>query len=201
MTQAPDRTQTEVAEAADSNQLVKLLIELGPLVVFFFVNSRAGIFWGTGLFVVATIVSLAASRLLLGRVPIMPLVSGIFVIVFGGLTIWLNNELFIKLKPTIVNALFASILLGGLAAGYSLLKPVFGDVMRLTDEGWSKLTLRWGLFFIVLAVLNEVIWRNFSTDFWVAFKLFGIMPLTIVFAISQIGLLKRYAPAENVADL
>lgn len=177
----------------DRSQAIKLLVELGPLVVFFIVNSRAGIFWGTGTFVVATIIALTVSRLMLGRIPVMPLVSGVFVIVFGGLTIWLHDELFIKLKPTIVNGLFATILLGGLAAGHALLRPVFGEVIQLTDEGWRRLTLRWGLFFIVLAVLNEVVWRSFSTDFWVSFKLFGIMPLTMIFAVAQVGLMKKYA--------
>lgn len=177
----------------DRSQAIKLLVELGPLVVFFIVNSRAGIFWGTGTFVVATIIALIVSRIALGRIPVMPLVSGVFVIVFGGLTIWLHDELFIKLKPTIVNGLFATILLGGLAAGHALLRPVFGEVIQLTDEGWRRLTLRWGLFFIVLAALNEVVWRSFSTDFWVSFKLFGIMPLTMVFAVAQVGLMKKYA--------
>jgi intracellular septation protein len=177
----------------DSKQLIKLAVELGPLIVFFIVNSRAGIFWGTGVFMVATVIALAVSRAILGKIPTMPLVSGVFVIVFGGLTVWLQDDLFIKLKPTIVNGLFAAILLGGLAAGYSLLRPVFGEVIQMTDEGWRKLTLRWGLFFIVLALINEVVWRNFSTDFWVSFKVFGIMPLTMVFAMSQIGLMKRFA--------
>jgi intracellular septation protein len=122
----------------------------------------------------------------------MPLVSAFFVVVFGGMTLWLQDDVFIKLKPTIVNGIFAAILLGGLAAGHSLLRHLFGDVFRLTDEGWRQLTLRWGLFFIVLAGLNEVVWRNFSTDTWVSFKVFGIMPLTMIFGIAQMGLLKRH---------
>lgn len=199
--------QTEpAAPEFDRKQLIKLAVELGPLLVFFLVNSQAGrfisepdqaIFLGTGAFMVATVIALFVSRAVLGRIPTMPLVSGVFVLVFGGLTLWLQDDQFIKLKPTIVNALFAALLLGGLAAGRSLLKIVFDDVMHLTEEGWRKLTLRWALFFIVLAILNEVIWRNFSTDFWVSFKVFGIMPLTFAFAIAQVGLLKRYeAPAK-----
>jgi intracellular septation protein len=185
----------------DRKQVIKLAVELGPLLVFFVVNSQAGrfvsapdqaIFWGTGAFMVATVIALVVSRAALGRIPTMPLVSGVFVLVFGGLTLWLKDDQFIKFKPTIVNALFAALLLGGLASGRSLLKLVFEDVMRLTEEGWRKLTLRWSLFFICLAVLNEVIWRNFSTDFWVSFKVFGIMPLTFVFAVAQVGLLRRY---------
>jgi len=175
----------------DSQQLWKLLVELGPLLVFFFVNARAGIFYGTGIFIVATVVSLVASRVMFGRLAIMPLVSAFFVVIFGGLTLWLQDDVFIKLKPTIVNCIFAAILLGGLAAGHSLLRHLFGDVFRLTDEGWRQLTLRWGLFFLVLAALNEFVWRNFPTDTWVSFKVFGIMPLTMIFGIAQMGLLKR----------
>jgi intracellular septation protein len=119
-------------------------------------------------------------------------VTGIFVLVFGGLTLWLQDDHFIKIKPTIVNGLFAAILFGGLVTGRLFLKIVFGDVMRLSEEGWRSLTVRWALFFVFLAILNEIIWRGFSTDAWVAFKVFGIMPITFLFAIAQIGLLKRY---------
>jgi intracellular septation protein len=179
------------------NQIAKLLIELGPIAVFFIVNSRAGIFWGTGAFMVATAVSLAISRIFLGRIPIMPLVSGVFVLVFGALTLWLQDELFIKLKPTIVNSLFAAILFGGLAFGHALLKYPFGEAFALTDEGWRKLTFRWSLFFVFLAILNEVIWRSFSTDFWIAFKVWGVMPITMLFAMAQIGLITRHAAADE----
>ena len=117
---------------------------------------------------------------------------GTFVLVFGGLTLWLQDDHFIKMKPTIVNSLFAAILFGGLLANRVFLKIVFGDVMKLSEEGWRLLTLRWAVFFVFLAVLNEVMWRGFSTDTWVAFKVFGIMPITFVFALCQIGLLKKY---------
>ena len=176
----------------DRKQVIKLLVELGPLVVFFIGNSRYGIFAGTGAFMVATVIALAVSRAVLGRIPTMPLVSGFFVIVFGGLTLWLQDDQFIKLKPTIVNGWFAAILFAGLAAGKSLLKIVFDDVFRLTEEGWRQLTFRWALFFVALAILNEIVWRFFSTDFWVSFKVFGIMPITMAFAIAQVGLLKRH---------
>lgn len=178
-------------------QLLKLVVEVGPLVVFFVMNARAGIFWGTGGFMVATLISLVASRILFGRVPVMPLVTGLFVLVFGGLTIWLQDEHFIKIKPTLVNALFAAALFVGLLAGHSLLKIVFGEVFRLTDQGWRKLTIRWACFFTLLALLNEVVWRSFSTDVWVSFKVFGIMPLTMIFAIAQMGLLKQYEPRSD----
>lgn len=192
----------ETGRVYSTNPLVKLAVEIGPLVVFFAVNARAGVFWGTGFFIVATVASLVASRFLFGRVPTMPLVSGIFVLVFGGLTLWLQDETFIKLKPTIVNAIFAAVLLGGLVAGQPLLKLLFGEVFRLTEEGWRKLTLRWGLFFVLLAGLNEVVWRMASTDTWVTFKLFAVMPLTMIFAIAQVGLLKKYElPSNSSADI
>jgi intracellular septation protein len=191
-----DATPKPAGETA-SPQLLKLVVELGPLIVFFLTNARAGIFWGTGSFIVATIAALIASRILFGRVATMPLVTGLFVLVFGGLTLWLHDELFIKLKPTIVNSLFAAALFGGLLGGRSLLKYLFSDVFRLTEEGWRKLTFRWAFFFLVLAALNEVVWRCFSTDTWVTFKVFGIMPLTMIFAISQIGLLKRYEATNS----
>ena len=122
----------------------------------------------------------------------MPLVSGAVVVVFGGLTLALQDEQFIKLKPTIVNSMFGLVLLGGLWLGRPLLAVVLDSMFDLTDEGWRKLTLRWALFFFVLAALNEIVWRTQSTDFWVSFKVFGIMPLTIAFALAQTPLLMRY---------
>lgn len=174
-------------------QLIKLGLELGPLVLFFIANARAGIFVATAWFMAAMVVSLALSWLIMKRIAIMPLVTGIVVLIFGGLTLWLQDDTFIKMKPTIVNSLFAAVLLGGLLFGQNLLKYVFGEVYKLQEEGWRQMTLRWGLFFVVLAILNEVVWRSFSTDIWVAFKVWGIMPLTFVFSIMQLPLLTRYA--------
>ncbi len=176
----------------DSRQIIKLLVEMGPLVVFFIANFQGGIFVGTAWFMGATAISLTASRFILGSIPLMPLISGAFILVFGALTLWLNDSTFIKLKPTIVNLLFSAILFGGIAFGKSLLRYVLGEAFNLTDEGWRILTIRWALFFLFLAGLNEVIWRNFSEDFWVSFKLWGLMPITMIFAMSQVGLLQRY---------
>jgi len=175
----------------EMNPLLKLALELGPLAVFFVMNARADIFWATGSFMVATLIALSVSLALTRRLPIMPLITGIVVVVFGSLTLYLHDETFIKMKPTIVNTLFGAVLLGGLVFGKALLGYVFDSVFHLTDEGWRKLTLRWGLFFLLLAVLNEVIWRMFPTDVWVNFKVFGIMPLTFLFTLSQLPLINR----------
>src|SRR3569623_1874435 len=175
-------------------QLIKMALELGPLVVFFIVNSRADIFIGTAWFMGAMVLSLILSWLLLKRVALMPLVTGFVVLIFGGLTLWLHDDTFIKMKPTVINALFGTVLLGGMLFRLSLLKYVFGDVYKLKPEGWTVLTLRWGLFFFFLAILNEVVWRTQSTDFWVAFKVWATMPLTIVFAALQLPVLTKYAP-------
>ena len=194
------------------NPLLKLALELGPLLVFFFANTRgewlAGrfpalaalggpIFIATGLFMVATGVALVVSWMLTRTLPIMPLVSGIVVFVFGALTLWLQDDVFIKMKPTIVNTLFGVVLLGGLAFGKSLLGYVFGSAFKLDAEGWRKLTLRWGAFFLFLAVANEIVWRNFPTDTWVAFKVWGIMPITLIFTISQMPMIMRHSIEEQ----
>ncbi len=188
-------------------QLIKLSLEIGPLIVFFLANAYGGrviegfslqaifpqpIFFATAVFMVAMVIALGLSWSIMKRVAVMPLVSGVIVMIFGGLTLWLQDETFIKMKPTIVNVLFGGTLLGGLAFGRLLLKYVFGEVYRLTGEGWRILTWRWGFFFLALAVLNELVWRNFSTDLWVAFKVWGIAPLTVVFSFAQIGVLGRH---------
>jgi intracellular septation protein len=137
--------------------------------------------------------ALAASYVLTRHLPIMPVVTAVVVVVFGGLTLILHNDLFIKLKPTIIYLLFGAVLLGGLMFGKSFLGVVFDSLFHLTEEGWRKLTLRWGLFFLALAVLNEIVWRSTSTDVWVNFKVFGVMPLTLIFGALQYPLLKKYA--------
>lgn len=187
-----DQAAPSTAQQSERSQLLKLILEVAPIAIFFVVNSYRGIFWGTGAFMVATVVSLIVSRAVLGRIPIMPFVSGIFVVTFGALTLVLHDAVFIKLKPTIVNALFSIILFGGLMTGRPLLQPLMGDVFQLTPEGWSVLTFRWACFFAVLAVLNEIVWRNFSESFWISFKVWGVMPLTMTFALAQLGVLKRF---------
>lgn len=190
------------------NPALRLALELGPLLVFFFANARGAwlaeripvldglggpLFVATALFMMATAVALVASRLLTGSLPIMPLVSGVVIFIFGALTLYLNDETFIKVKPTILNTLFGSVLLGGFLFGKSLLGYVFDSAFKLDAEGWRKLTWRWGVFFMVLAVVNEVIWRNFSTDFWVAFKVWGNIPITLAFTLLQMPLIMRHS--------
>jgi len=175
-------------------QIIKIGLELGPLLIFFFTNANYDIFTATAWFMGAMVVSLVLSWALLRKIAVMPLVTGVVVLIFGTLTLILKDDTFIKMKPTIVNSLFGLTLLGGLFFGQSLLKYVFGEVYKLKPEGWRALTINWGLFFIFLAVANEVVWRLFDTDFWVAFKVWGIMPVTIVFSMLQLPLLTKYAP-------
>lgn len=204
MTQPPKSTtetgpKTTIKKAKDSEQSVagKLLIELGPLLVFFGVNAAYGIFVGTAAFMVATLLALGVAWWLYRKVPVMPIVSAGLVLAFGGLTLYLQDDTFIKIKPTIVYTMFAVLLIGGLFAGKHVLALLFGPVFNLTDEGWRKLTIRWAIFFVAMAVLNEFVWRSFSTDTWVSFKAFGFLPITFVFAMSQVPLMQRYGVEEN----
>ncbi|MDR6819406.1 intracellular septation protein [Neorhizobium sp. 2083] len=204
--------------AADRHHpMLKLALELGPLLVFFFANLRGEwlaatfpslsvlggpLFIASGLFMVATVVSLVVSKVVLGHLPLMPFISGIVVLVFGGLGIWLQDELFFKMKPTIINTLFGVALLGGLLFGKSLLGYVFNAAFQLDEAGWRKLTIRWGIFFLFLAVLNEIVWRGANAyflpdakaadNFWVAFKVWGTMPITLIFTMTQMPLIMRH---------
>lgn len=198
---------------APHSPLLKLALEMGPLLLFFLANSKPDLFRplvakvlgetlatapnssiliATAVFMAAMALSLGYSWFALRKVAIMPLVTGVVVAVFGTLTLVLQDDLFIKLKPTIVNSLFGCILLGGLAFGRPLLPYVLDTVFTLDEQGWKKLTLRWGIFFFVLAALNEVIWRTQTTDFWVAFKVWGVMPLTILFTLAQMPMMMRH---------
>lgn len=173
--------------------LFKLATELGPLLVFFIVNAKFHLFAATGAFMVAVVAAVIASYVVTRHVPVMALVTAVVVLVFGTLTLVLHDETFIKMKPTIVYALFGAVLGGGLLFGRSFIAIMFDQVFNLTAEGWRKLTLRWALFFFAMALLNEAVWRTQSTDFWVNFKVFGAVPLTMLFALLQMPLTKRYA--------
>jgi intracellular septation protein len=182
-------------------QGTKLLIEMGPLVCFFIGNWKAGIFWGTGIFMVATVVALTASWLLTRKLAMVPLVSAIFVAIFGALTLWLHSDLFIKVKVTLINALFGAVLLGGVAFGRSYLKLIMGEAVKLSEQAWRTLSIRWGLFFLFLAVLNEVVWRSVSTDTWVNFKVFGLLPLTLVFALANAPFMSKHMIEDDKAEV
>jgi len=215
---------TEQTKDADINweelrpQLIRIGLEVGPLLVFFICTTfgeswldrsellrslfASPIIFATAPFMVAMVISLLISWLVFRRVAVMPLVTLAVVLVFGTLTLWLQDSTFIKIKPTIVNSLFGATLLGGLLFGQSLLKYVFGEVYHLQPKGWQVLTVRWGLFFFLLAALNEFAWRGaglFLTDpaaadsFYAGFKLWAVMPITIVFSMLQVPLLNKYA--------
>lgn len=186
-------TSDEILPKNQPHPLFKLATELGPLLVFFFVNSKWNLFAATGAFMVAVMAAIIASYVVTKHVPIMAIVTAVVVLVFGTLTLVLHDETFIKMKPTIVYALFGAVLGGGLLFGRSFIAIMFDQVFNLTPEGWRRLTLRWALFFVAMALLNEAVWRTQSTDFWVNFKVFGMIPLTMLFAILQMPLTKRYA--------
>jgi intracellular septation protein len=180
--------------------LVKIIVEGGPLVAFFIANWTGGIFWGTGVFMAATVAALAVSWGLTRKLAVMPLISAGFVGVFGALTLWLHDETFIKVKVSLINVMFGAALLVGLAFGQLFLKLVMGEAIRMNDEGWRKLTVRWGLFFFAMALVNEAVWRTQSTDFWVNFKVFGLLPISLVFALAQAPLMTRHMIEEPAAE-
>jgi intracellular septation protein len=192
---SPAHSQASQAQLP-ANSHVKLLIEFGPLAAFGITYLAGGIFWATAVVMVTSVIALAASWRRFGRLLPVPLLTAVLVVVFGGLTFWLNDPRFIKVKPTIINLLFAGVLLFGLMTGRPLLKLLLGEAFKLTEEGWRKLSVRWAAFFLGLAGLNEVVWRNFSEASWVNFKVFGILGLSLVFAMAQVGLIKRYEANE-----
>ncbi len=192
MSEPRDKAKTDRAAST-----TRLIIDLGPLLVFVAVNALYGIFAATAAFMVAIIASLVASRALLGKISPMPLITAALVMVFGGLTLFLQDETFIKIKPTVLYILFASVLLGGMATGRLFLQMLMSEAIELTGEGWRKLTIRWAVFFVLLAVVNEIVWRNASTDFWVSFKVFGLLPLTFLFAVLQVGLLQKHSTSSQ----
>jgi intracellular septation protein len=200
------------------NPFLKMALDIGPLLLFFFANSRpglftpflekilpaatiegerGGIFAATAVFMIAIVAALLISYILTRRLPIMPVVTAIIVLVFGAATLILHDETFIKLKPTIIYVLFGATLIGGYLFNKPFLQIVFDSVFHLDDEGWRKLTVRWALFFFALAILNEIVWRTQTTDMWVNFKVFGVTPLTFIFAALQFPLMQKHALPED----
>ena len=172
--------------------IYKLLIDIGPLAVFFIFYTRGDLKTAILPFMIATIIAVLFSYILEKKIPIMPTVGAVIILIFGGLTIYFDNETFFKMKPTIINLLFAGILYGGVILNKSLLRYLLGAALKLQDEGWDILTKRWIGFFIALAILNEIIWRTQTTDIWVNFKVFGILPITFIFTLTQFSTIKKY---------
>lgn len=192
---------SDVSKKSEPHPLFKVATELGPLIVFFIANAKFNLFVATGAFMVAIVAAVIASYAVTKHVPLMAIVTAVIVLVFGGLTLFLHDETFIKIKPTIIYALFSATLFVGLLLGRSFIAIMFDQVFNLTPHGWRLLTIRWAIFFAAMAVLNEMIWRTQSTDFWVAFKAFGVIPITAIFAMTQMPLVKRYGIEPATDDL
>jgi intracellular septation protein len=183
------------------NPVLKFALELGPLALFFLAYSKGNIYIATGVLMASVLATLAVSYSLLRRIPIMPLVTAVIVVIFGSLTLLLHDETLIKIKPTALYLLFGGALFAGLAMNKPLLQIMFDGALHVTPEGWRKLTWRWAFFFLSLAALNELVWRTQTTDLWVKLKAFGFVPLTIAFALAQTPLILRYeSKDEDSAD-
>ena len=188
----PRDGETPAVPPADSKQLGKLILDLAPLLAFFAAYMASDIYVATGVLMAATVISMIVSRIWLRHISATLILTTVLVVGFGALTLWLNDPSFIKMKPTMVNLLFAIALGGGLLTGRNFLQLLLGQAFQLTEVGWRKLTYRWIGFFLAMAVLNEIVWRNFSEATWASFKVFGILPITIVFAMLQVGLIQRH---------
>jgi intracellular septation protein len=180
--------------------LLRMLIDLGPLVLFFGVLAKTNVFIATGVFMAVTVASLITGYVYERRLSPMPVISAVVVLVFGGLTIWLHNDLFIKIKPTIIYLIFATILAGGLVTRRNFIKYLFDQAFHLDDAGWRALTWRWVFFFLAMAVANEIVWRNFSLQVWAGYKLFGAIPATFLFALAQTPLILKHHVEEKPSE-
>ena len=170
----------------------KLLVDIGPLAIFFIFYTRSDLQSAILPFMIATVIAVIFSYITEKKIPIMPTVGAFIILVFGGLSLYFNNDVFFKMKPTIINLLFACILVIGNVMNKQLLKFLFSGALKLQDEGWNILTNRWIGFFIALAIINEIVWRTQSTDIWVSFKVFGILPLTFIFTLTQFPIIKKF---------
>ena len=181
-----------MSEIKQSPSSLRLVVEHGPLVVFFVAYYFSDLFIATASIMIAATLALLLSYIIERRIPTMPLVTAGIIGIFGGLTLWLQDETFIKMKPTIIQAIFGTILISGLLANRLFLKSILGSAWKITDEGWRTLTFRFSIFFFFSALLNEAIWRTQSTDFWVNFKVFGLLGLTVAFFLFQLPLLEKF---------
>jgi intracellular septation protein len=173
-------------------QIRRLALDLGPLLIFFAGFKYLGIFGATAAFMAAVLAALAIGYILEKRISPMPLFTAVLVVIFGGLTLYLKNDVFIKMKPTVLYGFFGAVLLGGLVFNRLFIKYVFAQAFELDEPGWKKLTVRWGLFFLCLAAINESVWRATSTATWVSFKVWGIIPLIFLFALAQTPLVIKH---------
>ncbi len=194
----PDRMANVTAPPA--NPLFRIGVDMGPLLIFFVTYLFTDIFVATGAIMVATVIAVLIGYVGEKRIARMPLISGILLMVFGGMTLMLQDIRFLYVKPTIVYLLFASILFVGLLTGRPLLKFLLQEAFDLTEEGWSKLTWRWTGCFVLLAGLNEIVWRNFSQDFWVSYKVFGVLILIAIFTSSQIPMLTKHTIVDETTE-
>jgi len=195
-----DKSLRSTGAAKPMPPLVKTLIDLGPLILFFVADQLTDIFVATGVLIVAVAAAFIISWMMTRKIPILPSVTLGFVLIFGGLTLLLGDEEFIKIEVTLTNALCGAFLLGGLVMGKSLLKIAFGEMTDIDDEGWRKLSLRMGVFLIAIAAINEVVRQVVSTDAWVVFRVYGILLLTVVFFLSQTPLIKRHWIEDDAAE-
>jgi intracellular septation protein len=178
-------------------QGLKLALDFAPLVAFFVTYKIGGVYWATGIIIALTVLSLIIGYALTGKLAKFPLFSGILITIMGGLTLYLQNDMFVKMKPTVANLLFAAILGGGLLMNRTFLKDLLGSALEMPQTAWRNLTWRWVVFFLVLAGLNEYVWRTMSEDAWVNFKVFGLMGLTMLFALANAPFMAKHMKGEN----
>jgi intracellular septation protein len=186
-----------MSEKKELPQGLKLALDFAPLVAFFVAYKLGGVYWATGIIIALTIVSLIISYAITGKIAKFPLFSGILITVMGGLTLYLQNDMFVKMKPTAANIIFAIILGGGLLSNRIFLKDLLGSAIEMPETAWRTLTWRWVVFFLVLAGLNEYVWRTMPEATWVNFKVFGLMGLTMVFALVNAPFMAKYMKTED----